>query len=89
LKLQNQRVGKYGTQTQAQFSLHGRRVIMTEAQILFSSRLAALQHTLTSGNEEALDLFWQEIEMAGTPLIESITGGDVLPEESSFGEAGR
>jgi hypothetical protein len=61
---------------------------MTEAQLLFSSRLAALQHTLTSGNEAALDLFWQEIEMAGTPLIESITGDDsqILQEGESASE---
>jgi enterochelin esterase-like enzyme len=49
---------------------------MTEAQLLFSPRLAALQHTLTSGNEAALDLFWQEIEAVGTPLIESTTRDD-------------
>jgi hypothetical protein len=49
---------------------------MTEAQLLFSPRLAALQHSLTSGNEAALDLFWQEMEAVGTPLIESITRDD-------------
>jgi len=49
---------------------------MTKIQLLFSPRLAALQQTLISGNEAALDLFWQEIEAVGTPLIESITDDD-------------
>src|SRR5215469_12004542 len=57
-------------------SLHRKRVIMTETQLLFSPRLVALQRMLLSGNGAALDLFWQEMETVGTPLIESIPADD-------------
>lgn len=49
---------------------------MTESHPVFSPRLAALHQTLNSGNPATLDIFWQEIEAAGTPLIEAIPGDD-------------
>ena len=47
---------------------------MTETQPLLSPRLTVLQRALTSGDEAAFDLFWQEMEAEGTPLIEAIPG---------------
>ena len=37
-----------------------------------SPRLRALQSALESGNPDALDVFWREIEEQGAPLVESI-----------------
>src|SRR5581483_10563751 len=69
--------GQLGTRSRLMKSyLHGRKVLMTESSPLFSPRLAALQRTLTGGDKAALELFWQEIEAEGTPLIETISGDD-------------
>ncbi len=47
---------------------------MIAQHTLESSRIAALQQTLTAGNSAALETFWQEISAHGAPLIEAIEG---------------
>src|SRR5687768_16774895 len=41
-----------------------------------SSRLAALQDRLKSGDRGALDKFWKEITESGAPIIETVRGND-------------
>jgi enterochelin esterase family protein len=41
-----------------------------------SSRLAALQDRLNSGDRQALDKFWKEINERGAPIIEGVPGND-------------
>ena len=41
-----------------------------------SPRLTALQDRLKSGDRDALDRFWKEIEERGTPIIEPAAGND-------------
>ena len=41
-----------------------------------SPRLAALQERLKSGDRNALDNFWKEINERGTPMIEPAAGSD-------------
>ncbi len=48
---------------------------MTTEGLLVSPRIATLEQSLTSGDKDALETFWQEIIEHGTPLIEPI-GGD-------------
>jgi enterochelin esterase-like enzyme len=43
-------------------------------EALASSRLAALQQELKTGNRAALENFWQEVTKQGTPLVEPIKG---------------
>lgn len=44
------------------------------SEILTSPRLAALKKELDSGNREALESFWHEVEKQGAPLVEPIKG---------------
>jgi enterochelin esterase family protein len=41
-----------------------------------SPRLAALQERLKSGDRDALDNFWKEIDKRGAPIIEPVAGSD-------------
>ena len=47
---------------------------------LLSPRLAALRDRIKSGDREALDSFWKEIEERGAPIVEEVPGNyrDVL-----------
>ncbi|MFY9553312.1 MAG: enterochelin esterase [Blastocatellia bacterium] len=40
------------------------------------TRIAALRKEIESGNRDALEQFWQETALKGTPLIEPISGDD-------------
>jgi enterochelin esterase-like enzyme len=41
-----------------------------------SHRLVALQSELEAGDASALDRFWRDVEISGTPLVEPIDGDD-------------
>jgi enterochelin esterase-like enzyme len=41
-----------------------------------SPRLSALQDRIKSGDREALDSFWKEIEAHGAPIVEAVPGND-------------
>lgn len=47
---------------------------MTIQKPSVSPRIASLQQTLLSGNKIALETFWQEVAVQGTPFIEPIEG---------------
>lgn len=49
---------------------------MTAERLVISPRLAALQKQIVAGNRAALDRFWSELAIAGTPLIEPIAGDE-------------
>jgi len=42
------------------------------ARTMISPKLIALQNELASGNADALDAFWHDIDTRGTPLVEGI-----------------
>jgi len=41
-----------------------------------SPRLSALRDRIKSGDREALDIFWKEIEARGAPIVEELPGND-------------
>lgn len=47
---------------------------MSTEETLIGPRLEALQRDLESGNTSALEAFWQELALRGTPLVEPIVG---------------
>jgi len=49
---------------------------METQEILISPRLINLQESLAGGRSTALDIFWQEISLRGTPLVEPIAGNE-------------
>ncbi len=51
---------------------------MSQTTPITSPRLQELSHALQSGNQEALEQFWQEVEKTGTPLIEA------CPQEAEY-----
>jgi enterochelin esterase-like enzyme/precorrin-6B methylase 2 len=50
--------------------------MMDADALAISPRLARLQKELAGGQDSALEVFWQEIEGLGSPLIEPITGNE-------------
>lgn len=49
-------------------------IAMSTEETLIGPRLEDLQRDLESGNTSALESFWQELALRGTPLIEPIAG---------------
>jgi len=49
---------------------------MAEQEVVSSPRLTSLQNELNSGNAAALDDFWREMSIRGTPLIEPMEDGE-------------
>jgi enterochelin esterase family protein len=47
---------------------------MNSGQTISSPRIAALQRALAQGDRAALDLFWQEMALHSSPIIEPIPG---------------
>lgn len=49
-------------------------IVMSIEETLIGPRLEALQRDLELGNASALEAFWQELALRGTPIIEPIEG---------------
>src|SRR5215471_1696100 len=76
--------GRYGVNTRSAFGtdfiLNLRRATHESAPNVddrpLSPRLAALRDRIKSGDREALDNFWKEIERRGAPMVEELQGND-------------